>query len=183
MAALKVRSYRSFPKLLSPVHTSQESSSTDLTVPCTQEPQQTQLLSQHLLQLQVLAEISCEGAFVKVRKTLQGLGAEKFQPPSTPTLVALHHISKGGFVFHVPTEVKCSPCSLGGTAAAFTQPQLHRFPLLSQERLSGFVLLFQQLPANKSHQPAQTSAALSMGTGSHRVERQPAATKFPKNSL
>lgn len=51
IAALKARSSRPFPKLLSPVHTSQESSSGDLTVPCTEEPQQTQLLSQALAEV------------------------------------------------------------------------------------------------------------------------------------
>lgn len=72
----------------------------------------------HSLRPQVLAESSFEGAFVKVRKTLQGVGAKKLQPPSTPrqnTLVALHHICKRSSVSG-SMKVKCSPCSSCWTA-------------------------------------------------------------------
>lgn len=156
VAALKARSHRSFPKHPSPVHVSQQSSSTDLAVPCTEEPQQTRCLLKYLLQLQVLVERSC------VRRPLPR--REKPSRPWVQTTSRLpQHPGKqsrgspshlqGEFFISCSTPMKCSPCfvldhrghSTAAAALPAITPQVSSVPRekRSQKRFSGFVLSFQ----------------------------------------
>lgn len=201
VAALKARSHRSFPKHPSLVHASQESSSIALTMPCTEDPQQTRCLLKYLLKLQVLVGRSC------VRRPLPR--REKPSRPWVQTTSRLtQHSSKQSygspsrlqeeFFVSCSTPVKCSPCPFAGPQevqhSCSSSPShdstgfvCSRRKAVSEKvlRLSAIlpIVIGQIYPTNL---PDQTSAILRGVQVQVCTEwKEPAATKFSKgnNSL